>query len=166
MVRKTEFDGDTWLHYPALRPDIAIIRATTADENGNLTFEQEGAMLGAMEMALARITAAARSSRRCAASAPAATLRPHDVKVPGILIDAIVEAPGHAANHRDPYDPAISGEVFRRCTPSAAPSSISAGHRPPRRQRVARRLGGEYRLWHLGQRARILLEEATARSHG
>src|SRR5262249_36532792 len=53
VVSKIEFAGDTWLYFPAIVPDIAIIRATTADERGNLSFEQEGAYLGAMELALA-----------------------------------------------------------------------------------------------------------------
>ena len=53
IVRHETFDGEDWLYFPALRPDVAVIRATTADERGNLTFEQEGAYLGAMELALA-----------------------------------------------------------------------------------------------------------------
>lgn len=113
MVRRVQFDGDTWLHFPALRPDVAIIRATTADENGNLTFEQEGAVLGAMEMALAARNCGgvviAQVRRVCATG----TLRPHDVKVPGILVDAIVEVPDMLQTTATPYDPAISGEVFR-----------------------------------------------------
>ncbi len=52
LVKRVEFAGEDWLHFPAIHPDVAIIRATTADENGNLTFEHEGATLGAMEMAL------------------------------------------------------------------------------------------------------------------
>ncbi len=113
LVRKTEFDGDTWLHYPALRPDVAIIRATTADENGNLTFEQEGAMLGAMEMALAAHNCGGKVIAQVRRVCASGTLRPHDVKVPGILIDAIVEAPDMLQTTATPYDPAISGEVFR-----------------------------------------------------
>ena len=36
-----------WLFFPTIVPDVAIIRATTADERGNLTYEHEGAYLGA-----------------------------------------------------------------------------------------------------------------------
>src|SRR5580700_5031257 len=35
VVRKIEFDGDTWLYFPSIVPQIAIIRATTSDERGN-----------------------------------------------------------------------------------------------------------------------------------
>lgn len=113
MVRKMAFDGDTWLHFPALRPDVAIIRATTADENGNLTFEQEGATLGAMEMALAARNCGGIVIAQVRRVAAQGTLKPHDVRVPGILVDVIVEAPDQLQTTATPYDPAISGELFR-----------------------------------------------------
>ena len=47
IVSKVEFDGEDWLYFPTIAPDVAIIRATTADERGNLTYEHEGAYLGA-----------------------------------------------------------------------------------------------------------------------
>ena len=53
IVRKVEFDGDDWLFFPTIVPDVAIIRATTADERGNLTYEHEGAYLGPLDQALA-----------------------------------------------------------------------------------------------------------------
>ena len=47
IVSKVEFAGEDWLFFPTIVPDVAIIRATTADERGNLTYEHEGAYLGA-----------------------------------------------------------------------------------------------------------------------
>jgi acyl CoA:acetate/3-ketoacid CoA transferase len=113
LVRRVEFDGDTWLHFPALRPDVAIIRATTADENGNLTFEQEGATLGAMEMALSARCSGGIVIAQVRRVAAQGTLKPHDVRVPGILVDVIVEAPDQLQTTATFYDPAISGELFR-----------------------------------------------------
>lgn len=113
LVRKVEFEGDTWLHFPAIRPDVAIIRASTADENGNLTFEQEGATLGAMEMALAARNSGGIVIAQVRRVAAQGTLKPHDVRVPGILVDVIVEAPDQLQTTATPYDPAISGELFR-----------------------------------------------------
>ena len=51
--RSSKFDGEEWLYFPAIVPHVAIIRATTADERGNLTYEHEGAYLGGLEQALA-----------------------------------------------------------------------------------------------------------------
>jgi propionate CoA-transferase len=45
--------------------------------------------------------------------AAADSLRPHDVVVPGILVDVVVVAPDQNETTNTPYDPAISGEIFR-----------------------------------------------------
>ncbi|MGQ3215590.1 MAG: acyl CoA:acetate/3-ketoacid CoA transferase [Shinella sp.] len=113
LVKRVAFEGEDWLHFPAIRPDVAIIRATTADEKGNLTFEQEGATLGAMEMALAARNSGGLVIAQVKRVAASGTLRPHDVRVPGILVDVIVEAPDQLQTTATPYDPAISGELFR-----------------------------------------------------
>lgn len=113
IVRKIEFEGEEWLYFPAVKPDVAIIRATTADERGNLTFEEEGAYLGAMELALAAHNCGGTVIAQVKRVAQAGTLRPHDVRVPGILVDVIVEAPQQLQTTATSYDPAISGQLFR-----------------------------------------------------
>ncbi|GLR51751.1 acetate CoA-transferase YdiF [Shinella yambaruensis] len=113
LVKRVSFEGEDWLHFPAIRPDVAIIRATTADQNGNLTFEHEGATLGAMEMALAARNSGGLVIAQVKRVAANGTFRPHDVRVPGILVDVIVEAPDQLQTTATQYDPAISGELFR-----------------------------------------------------
>ncbi|MEM8850853.1 MAG: acyl CoA:acetate/3-ketoacid CoA transferase [Pseudomonadota bacterium] len=113
IVRRERFDGEDWLYFPTIKPDVAIIRATTADQRGNLSFESEGAYLGAMEMALAARNCGGiviAQVRRVAANG---SLRAHDVRVPGIFVDHVVEAPDMLQTTATPYDPAISGEVIR-----------------------------------------------------
>jgi acyl CoA:acetate/3-ketoacid CoA transferase len=75
--------------------------------------EQEGAYLGAMDAALAAhnnggIVIA--QVRRIVANG---AIRPHQVRVPGILVDFIVEAPEQWQTTQTPYDAAISGEEAR-----------------------------------------------------
>src|SRR5438105_3713117 len=53
VVRVVEFGGEEWLHFPNVYPDAAIVRGTSADEDGNVSTEQEGAPLGALDVALA-----------------------------------------------------------------------------------------------------------------
>lgn len=113
IVQRRAFDGDDWLFFPALKPDIAIIRATTGDEKGNLSFEGEGATLGAMEMALAAHNCGGTVIAQVRRVAKAGSIRPHDVHVPGILVDMVVEAPEMLQTTETAYDPAISGELIR-----------------------------------------------------
>ena len=113
IVHRHEMAGETWLHFPNIVPNVAIIRATTADENGNLTYEHEGATLGALDQAIAvrnhRGLVIAQVKRVTAAG----SLRPHDVHVPGHLVDLIVVDPDQKQTTETVYDPAISGEVMR-----------------------------------------------------
>ena len=112
IVRREMFAGEEWLYFEALRPDVAIIRATTADQRGNLSFEGEGAVLGAMEMALAAHNSGGIVIAQVRRIAGNGSIRPHDVRVPGILVDCIVEAPDMLQTTATPYDPAISGELI------------------------------------------------------
>lgn len=113
VVWRREFEGEDWLFFKALKPDVAIIRATTADTRGNLSFEGEGAYLGAMEMALAAHNSGGTVIAQVRRIAESGSIRPHDVRVPGILVDHVVVAPEMLQTTATPYDPAISGEVIR-----------------------------------------------------
>ncbi|MHA1553207.1 MAG: CoA-transferase, partial [Alphaproteobacteria bacterium] len=113
IVKKVLFEGEEWLFFPTIKPDVAIIRASTADERGNLTYEHEGAYLGAMELALAARNCGGVVIAQVKSLAENGSLRPHDVRVPGILVDYIVQAPEQLQTTATDYDPAISGELFR-----------------------------------------------------
>jgi propionate CoA-transferase len=113
IVSRETFDGEDWLYFRSIRPNVAIIRASTADERGNLSFEQEGAYLGAMEMALAARNNGGIVIAQVRRVAMNGSIRPHDVRVPGILVDHVVEAPDQLQTTATPYDPAISGELIR-----------------------------------------------------
>lgn len=113
IVRVQEFEGEEWLFFKSLVPDVAIIRASISDERGNLNFGQEGAYLGAMEMALAARNNGGLVIAQVRRVAQNGSIRPHDVHVPGILVDVIVEAPDMLQTTATAYDPAISGELIR-----------------------------------------------------
>lgn len=113
IVFRQEFGGQTWLHFPNIVPDVAIIRATTADEHGNLTYEHEGAYLGGLDQAIATRNHRGLVIAQVKRVTAAGSLRPHDVHVPGHLVDLIVVAPDQRQTTETDYDPAISGEVMR-----------------------------------------------------
>jgi acyl CoA:acetate/3-ketoacid CoA transferase len=113
IVRVVEFDGEEWLYIKTIPIDVAIIRGTTADEWGNLSFEHEGAYLGALEQALA-----ARANRGLVIAqakrlTTPGTIPPQRVVVPSTLVDYVVLDPDQWQTTQTPYDPAISGEVRR-----------------------------------------------------
>src|SRR5262249_51331243 len=92
IVSRVEFAGEDWLFFPAITPQVAIIRATTADERGNLSYEHEGGILGPLDQALSARNNGGLVIAQVKRLAAAGTLRPHDVVVPGVLVDAIVLA--------------------------------------------------------------------------
>lgn len=113
IVRKIDFDGGEWLYFPAIVPNVAIIRGSASDSRGNISMEQEGAYLGAMDAALAAHNNGGIVIAQVRRIIADDTLRPHKVRVPGILVDYIVEAPEQWQTTQTPYDAAISGEETR-----------------------------------------------------
>ncbi|MBP0578110.1 acyl CoA:acetate/3-ketoacid CoA transferase [Labrys sp. LIt4] len=113
IVRKVEFDGEDWLYFKTIVPKVAIIRATTADERGNLSYEHEGGYLGPLDQALAVRNNGGLVIAQVKRLAESGTLKPQNVLVPGVLVDAIVVAPDQMQTTQTPYEPAISGEIFR-----------------------------------------------------
>ncbi len=113
IVSRTEFAGETWLHFPNIVPNVCILRATTADEFGNLTYEHEGAYLGGLEQAICVRNHGGIVIAQVQRVTAEGSLRPHDVRVPGHLVDLIVEDPLQKQTTETPYDPAISGQIMR-----------------------------------------------------
>lgn len=113
VVRKERFDGREWLYFPAVVPQVAIIRATTADERGNLTYEHEGALLGGLEQALAARNNGGIVIAQVKRVVRDGSLRPYDVTVPCNLVDYVVVDPDQWQTTQTVYDPAISGEILR-----------------------------------------------------
>ena len=113
VVKKISFEGEDWLYFKAIAPQVAIIRATTADERGNLTYEHEGAYLGGLDQALAARNNGGIVIAQVKRIAKEGSLKPHDVRVPGVLVDYVVVDPEQKQTTQTLYDPAISGEIFR-----------------------------------------------------
>jgi acyl CoA:acetate/3-ketoacid CoA transferase len=117
LVRAVELGGRECLFYPAFGIDVAFIRATTADELGNLTFEEEAAFLETLAVAQATRASGGKVIAQVKYLAEAGTLHPQRVKVPGVVVDAtVVDIDQQQTCLRD-YEPSFSGAVR---TPVAA----------------------------------------------
>jgi propionate CoA-transferase len=113
IVKRVELNGEMWLHFPNIAPDVCILRATTADETGNLTYEHEGAYLGGLDQAIAARCNGGLVIAQVKRVTAQGSLRPHDVRVPGHLVDLVVVDPDQKQTTETLYDPAISGEIMR-----------------------------------------------------
>ncbi len=113
LVSVVEFGGEEWLHLKNVVPNVAVIRGTTADEDGNISMEQEGGYLGAIDVALAvrnsRGIVIAQVKRLTARG----SIAPQRVQVPSTMVDFVVVDPDQRQATETLYDPAISGETRR-----------------------------------------------------
>ncbi|WNS79584.1 CoA-transferase [Domibacillus sp. DTU_2020_1001157_1_SI_ALB_TIR_016] len=111
IVRLLEIDGKEHLFYPSFPIDVAIIRGTTADENGNITLEEEPATLSGLEMAMAAKASGGYVIAQVKRVTENKTLHPRSVEIPGILVDAIVIDEEQTQSLLPDYEPSWTGEI-------------------------------------------------------
>jgi len=85
--------GDEWLFYHSIPIDVSFIRATSADEEGNLTLEDEPIYQSVLAQALATKASGGKVVAQVKQLAEAGSLDPRLVRLPSILVDAVVLAP-------------------------------------------------------------------------
>ncbi|HMN37929.1 MAG TPA: malonate decarboxylase subunit alpha [Hyphomicrobium sp.] len=114
IVKRVEFDGEEWLFYKATPIDVALIRATSADPSGNLSMEKEALTLDGLAQAMAAHNNGGIVIAQVERIVEQGSIKPKDVKVPGILVDCVVVADDpamHRMNYGVMYNPALSGEI-------------------------------------------------------
>lgn len=91
LVFKENIHGNELLLYKTIFPNVAIIRGTYADENGNISFEEEPLTLEATSEAMAAKNNNGIVIVQVKDIVPAGYLDPKKVKLPKILVDYIVK---------------------------------------------------------------------------
>jgi propionate CoA-transferase len=120
LVDLIQIGGKDYLHFKPFHVDIALIRGTTADEDGNITMEHEAVFGEMISLAQAARRAGGLVVAQVKRMALAGTLPPKQVKVPGMLVDLIVVDPEQTQTFFTVHDPAYAGEMKVPLTSIAA----------------------------------------------
>lgn len=117
LVTLVDFDGREWLFLRSMPIDVAIIRGTSADPDGNVSMEHEGAFLGALEQAIAVRNCGGIVIAQVKRIVQSGSIPAQQVRVPGVLVDHVVVDPDQMQTTQTLYEAGISGEI--REDPSA-----------------------------------------------
>ena len=140
IVEVIDFDGEEYLAYKTRPVDVAVLRGTTADPDGNITMEKEALTLEVLAIAMAARNSGGTIIVQVERVAERGSLHCRDVKIPGILVDYVVVASpeNHWQTFGEQYNPSYSGEI-RVPMDSLPPLEMSA------RKIIARRAAFELR---------------------
>ena len=113
LVELMTIGGKEYLFYQAFPINVALIRGTTADPDGNISMEREALTLEVLAIATAVHNSGGVVIVQVERLAERGSLHPRNVKIPGVLVDCIVEATPdyHWQTFAQSYNPAFSGEI-------------------------------------------------------
>jgi propionate CoA-transferase len=93
LVEPMTLAGQDLLHYRPLPIDVAFLKGSIADAEGNISFEDEALKLTSKVVALATRNAGGRVIAQVREVVEAGALDPHKVELPSFLVDAVVVEP-------------------------------------------------------------------------
>ncbi|MHB1458986.1 MAG: acyl CoA:acetate/3-ketoacid CoA transferase [Armatimonadota bacterium] len=113
MVELTEIDGREWLMYKTFPVNVALLRGTTLDKYGNIGLEREAGSFEVLSIAQAAKSSGGIVIVQVERILPDLALNPWLVKIPRMLIDAIVVAQpeNHYQTFAEQYNPTYTGEL-------------------------------------------------------
>ncbi|MXP65924.1 3-oxoacid CoA-transferase [Roseomonas sp. M0104] len=111
LVELVEFQGQEYLFYRPFKVDVALVRGSAADEDGNISMEHEAVTLEMLSIAQAARRSGGLVIAQVKTIVPRGSLHPKMVKVPGILVDALVHVPDQWQTYETQDSPAYSGHL-------------------------------------------------------
>lgn len=122
LVEIVELNGEEWLFYKAFPIEVAFIRGTSADPDGNISMEKEALELDNLAMAIAAKNSNGIVIAQVERTVERGVLLPRSVHIPGIFVDYVVEADEvhHQQTYDTIYNPSFSGESENTSTAIAS----------------------------------------------
>ena len=120
LVELIRVGNKEYLFFKSFHVDVALVRGTTADEDGNITMEHEAVFGEMISMAQAARRAGGIVIAQVKRMALRGTLPAKQVKIPGMLVDLIVVDPDQTQTFFTAHDPAYAGEIKVPLTDIAA----------------------------------------------
>lgn len=99
-----------YIFYKTFPLNIALLRGSAADEDGNISFEDEGLMTEALSQAQAVKNSGGKVFCQVKRLVKNGEIRPYQVAVPGILVDGIVVDPRQRMSMKTEYSELLSGK--------------------------------------------------------
>ena len=112
LVEVVEIDGKEWLRYRPFPVDVAIIRGSFADPDGNISLAQEAATLDLYALAMAAHNCGGQVIAQVRHMVPRGGISANLVRIPGAIVDAVVVAPDQPLSHEVFHDPTLTGESW------------------------------------------------------
>lgn len=109
LVELMEIDGEEWLRYKPIPIDVAIIRGTTADEDGYISCEEEVHYDELVAMAAAAKNNGGIVIAQVKYIAERKSLNVAQTKIPGYLVDYVVVDSGQRQTYDHFYEPYYCG---------------------------------------------------------
>ncbi|SDX05436.1 malonate decarboxylase subunit alpha [Roseicitreum antarcticum] len=114
FCRITSLEGEEMIYYPRLPIDVALIKASAADERGNLFFDREAFDHGTIELAMAAFQSGGKVIAEVNRIVKVGEIHPRMGRIPARIVDAIVVQPDA---WEDEQDPVLTGAERRVLTP-------------------------------------------------
>jgi propionate CoA-transferase len=111
LVEVVQIGGQEYLFYKTPPITVALIRATYADEWGNISTEKEAVHTECVAAAQAAHNAGGLVLVQVEELVAAGSLHPKKVRIPGFMVDAVIIDPEQWQTRGKKYEPAFSGEA-------------------------------------------------------